>query len=275
MGILFQFLRDMRQWEPSVRWSFVLALGLLIALLAVIFVGGDRVPTWSWIGVVVLVFVLQAIVLYGNRHLVTPYTQAQRAFRAGDFERARAVLEQHIADQARAGKNVHADVYILLGNTLRNLGQLDESEAVLRRVIQQQPDYGFALYGLGRTLLVKGEYSEAAKIIKKSIRFGAPKAVSFELGYATLESGDVETGREILFESLGHVNEPYRKLMAYYLLGDLPTLLIPTPKSLVPGLGYWEREAEVFAATPYGRRVAEHVREIRAILDQLKLTGRL
>jgi tetratricopeptide (TPR) repeat protein len=269
MGILIQFFRDMRHWEAPVRWSFWVALGLLAALLIAFAVGRDQVPTWSLAGLVALALVLQGIALYGNRHLVTPYTQAQRAFRNGEFAQARAILEQHIAEQSRAGKTVNADVYVLLGNALRNLAELDESERVLRRIVEQQPDYGFALYGLGRTLLVKGEYAEAAQIIKKSLLLGAPKAVSFEMGYATLESGDAKTGQEILREAVIHADEPYRKLMAYHLLGGLETLMEPAPRSMAQGLAYWEREAAVFANTPYGARVAEHVQAMRASLERV------
>lgn len=269
MGILIQFFRDMRHWEAPVRWSFWVALGLLVALLIAFAVGRDQVPTWSLAGLVALTLVLQGIALYGNRHLVTPYTQAQRAFRDGEFAQARTILEQHIAEQSRAGKTINADVYVLLGNALRNLAELDESERVLRRVVEQQPDYGFALYGLGRTLLVKGEYAEAAKTIKKSLLFGAPKAVSFEMGYATLESGDTEAGREILHEAVAHADEPYRKLMAYHLLDGLDRLVEPAPRSMASGLAYWEREAAVFASTPYGVRVAEHVQAMRAALDRV------
>lgn len=269
MGILIQFLRDMRYWEKPVRVGFWIAFVLLVVLLIALAVGRDRVPSWAFAGVIALAGMMQGLALYGNRHLVTPYTQAQRAFRAGDFAQARAILEQHIQSCAEAGKPVSADVYVLLGNTLRNLGLLQESERVLRRVVEQQPDYGFALYGLGRTLLVKGDYAEAAAIIKESIRFGAPKVVSFEMGYATLESGDIETGREILQEAVAYADEPYRKLMAYHLLNSLDRLVEPTPRSMVSGLAYWEREAEVFAHTPYGARVAEHVKAIRQALEQV------
>lgn len=269
MGILVQFFRDMRLWEPPVRWAFWVALALLVALLIAFAVGREQVPTWSLAGLLGLTLVLQGIALYGNRHLVTPYTQAQRAFRGGEFAQARTILEQHIAEQSLAGKTVSADVYVLLGNALRNLGEVDESERVLRRVVEQQPDYGFALYGLGRTLLVRGKYAEAAEFIKKSLLFGAPKAVSFEMGYATLESGDAETGREILHEALAYADEPYRKLMAYHLLGGLETLVEPPPRSLASGLAYWEREADVFASTPYGARVAKHIEAMRAALDRV------
>lgn len=269
MGILVQFLQDMRHWDPPVRWGFGLGVVLLVALLLVMVAGRDQLPSWSAVGVVVLGLVLQGLALYGNRHLVTPYTQAQRAFRAGDFDQARAILERHIQAHAAANKLVSADVYVLLGNTLRNLGLLDESEHVLRRVVEQQPEYGFALYGLGRTLLAQGNFAKAAAMIKESIRFGAPQAVSFEMGYATLEAGDVATGREMLYEALAHATEPYRQLMAYHLLGKLEALAEPSLCSLAVGLAYWEREAEVFAHTPYGARVAEHVKAMRQALDHV------
>lgn len=263
MGVLVQFLSDMRQWERPIRWGFLLALVLLVGVMGLAAIGRDRVQTAALIGITGLLIVMQALALYGNRHLVTAYTQAQRAFRDGNFMLARQTLERHIQAQIKAHKPVNGDVYTLLGNTLRNLGDLPGSERMLRRVTDQQPENPFALYGLGRTLLAQGEWASCSEIITKALSFGAPPVVIFDLGYAKVAAGDVAEGQQLLRASLAEITEPYRRLMACYLLGELKELSASEQAAMHDGLGYWQREASLFA-TPYGQLVSQQLTEIQA-----------
>jgi tetratricopeptide (TPR) repeat protein len=255
MGVLIEFWRDMRRWERHVQAAFGIALALLVLLLVVFAIGRERVPPVGLIGLFGLALAAQFIAMWGNRHLVTPYTQAQRAFIAGDFDRARAILSAHIAENSAKGAPVDADVYVLLGNALRNLGELAASRETLTMVVRQHPDSPFALYGLGRTLLVMGEYQQALTTIKKSLSLGAPSVVEFDSGYASYMLGDIQAAQDAMRRLSPHA-EPYRQLMARYLLGLAGEGPGADEALLAAGLPYWRAEAQRYAATPYGQDLA-------------------
>ncbi len=68
-----------------------------------------------------LLIVIEISVLWGNRGMVSAFTQAQRLYLDGDFAATRDLLES-----VRAKADARA--LTLLGNTYRQLGQLDQSE---------------------------------------------------------------------------------------------------------------------------------------------------
>ena len=68
-----------------------------------------------------------------------PNWQASAHYRAGDFQQA---LEQY---QAQVGSNDSADLQYNIGNTLAQLGQLDEAITAYDHVLQLQPDHEDAL----------------------------------------------------------------------------------------------------------------------------------
>lgn len=256
MGRLtLSLIRRFTQWERPAQIAVVVALALLVVVIGVAGFGPPDVRTPALIGIIGLVLTLQMIVLWANRDLVTPYTQAQRAYLRGDFEAARATLETE--GGATDGKSL-----TLLGNTYRQLGKLDESELALWAALGLLPDDQFPLYGLGRTLLAQGRYAEAVEKLDAALKAGAPDVVAADLGEALYRAGEIDRARATLAALTDVEQEPYRRLMVDYLrwrLGDAP----PPDAALVrEGIAFWQATAERFAHTPYGAAVAGDVRTL-------------
>src|SRR5690606_38892276 len=148
----------------------------------------------------------------------------------------------------------------LLGNTYRQLGVLDQSEAVLREALSLQPNHHFPLYGFGRTLLVQGFYTEAVEAFRQALMVGAPPVAQLDAGEALYRAGETEEAGRMLQAALPLSHEPHRRLMAEYLLyrlgrGDVPALTL-----LEKGLPYWEANAERYVHTLYGENLADDIR---------------
>ncbi len=285
MGILFGLIRQIRYWDAASKWALGIALALLVLALVLLTSAPADVRDAALIGVVGLLVVVQLIVLWGNRGMVTPYTQAQRQFIAGDFTGARDTLEAHIAALASEGKPADADTLVLLGNTYRNLSgtepdpltyldALTYSEHLLTKAVQLQPSYHFPLYGLGRTLLAKGDYANAAHYLQQALAHGAPTIAHFDLGHAYYRLGKLAEARAALLAGYAAAQqEPHRALMTRYLLlqiarvqpdqaaNDLGEISIDETL-LAAGLPFWVAEAARYAHTPYGQAIQADVQAL-------------
>ena len=254
MGQLtLSLIRRFKQWERSVQIAVVTALVLFVVIVVIAGVGPQELRLPAVIGIIGLMLVLQVLVLWANRDMVTAYTEAQRAYLRGDFEAARAVLEAQ-------GEAADARALTLLGNTYRQLGKLEESEQVLGLALAQHPGDQFPLYGLGRTLMAQGRYAEAADRLEAALKGGAPDVVQVDLAEAYYRLDDAEGARRAL-AALGEVEqEPYRRLivaMMRWRLGDAPK---PDAALVGEGIAYWQATAERFGQTAYGAAVAQVVR---------------
>lgn len=238
-----------RAWDIWARAAIILGVLALIALLVIAAVlPPDQRPT-ALISLFVLTTVLEGIILWANRGMVTPYTQAQRYYLAEDFERARDVLAK-----ALERRPDDVNMLTLMGNVYRQLGELDASEQVLTDAVKLKQNAHFARYGFGRTLLVKGQYAQAAEAFRAALDAGAPAIAYIDYAEALYRvGGDSAAVREAL--QAGHnaaQNEAHRALLAAYLryrIGDAPP---PTPELVADGLYYWQANAERFSHTPYG-----------------------
>lgn len=252
--------QQIRQWDRYSQASLAFAVILLLITLLVALAGPENLQQPATISVIGLVIAIQVIVLWGNRGMVTPFTQAQRHFINGNFEEARNILEDLRQDGA---EDVQA--MTLLGNTYRQLGRLDESEAILYEAHNKYPDHYFPWYGFGRTLLVKGQYDGAANAIEQSLTLGAKPIVHFDLGEAYYRLGD-HTNAQVHLEAAQNQPglEPYRALMVAYLLGKIGenTSSQPLEAFIDDGLPYWKAQKDRFVHTPYGKALAEDINAI-------------
>ncbi len=260
MGILIGLWQEIQKWDRASQIALSLALLLLIPV-GVVLVTQPQLRVSASIGLVGLVIALQLIVLWGNRGMVTPYTQAQRAFMAGEFAEARDSLLELIQQKKRPG----VDTYVLLGNTYRHLSDLEKSAEVLRRAVEIRPDYHFALYGLGRTLFAQGDYDEAAVTIAQALEAGSPAIIMFDLAHVYYRLGNPETALDWL-RRMPSPGEPYRDLMTAFLLHKLGSADAPSVHLIETGLPFWEAEAERFQETRYGQDIAADVQQMRQLL---------
>ena len=257
------FFRQFRAWERPAQIAFFIAVILLFLAGGVVAFGGQNLRTPSVIGFGGLVIAIQIIILWANRGMVTPYTQAQRFYLVEDFASARDLLEE-VRQRGKADWRS----LTLLGNTYRQMGDLEPSEAVLLEALNNAPNHHFSLYGFGRTLLVQGRYAEAVDVLNRALDAGAPSIVRLDVGEALYR-----VGRPLeAVEQLGMVplasDEPQRALMLAYLRYRLGSGERPDTALLHDGLPYWEAAAQRYHQTPYGQTLTGDVQAMRAFLEE-------
>ncbi len=264
MGRLTAYLlKQFRLWEPSTRFAFATALVLMLLAVGLLLFGPSELRQPALIGVIGLILAAQVIFMWGNRQMVTPFTQAQRFYLAEDFTAARTILEE-----LRAADKADSTALTLLANTYRQLGMLDESEEVVKKAIEIRPFDPFPLYGFGRTLLVKGLYKESAEILRQALETGAPPLVHFDLGEALYRQGLVDEARDELIAA-GNSPDAFRELMRDYLLYCMGTHEKPTREVVQAGIAYWQDHAERFRQTPYGQALANDVRQMQPLMEEI------
>lgn len=254
---------DVPSWERSARLALALALILLALALIVLLTGPTELRQPALYGFIGLVIVTQGIVLWGNRGMTTPLTQAQRCYLDGDFVGARALLEPLVGQPRTDARSL-----TLLGNTYRQLGLLAESRAVLSEALDKAPNHHFPRYGFGRTLLSEGNYAEAAEAIQQALEFGAPAPVGADLGEALYYAGQREQSRDVLLKVHPLLTEPHRRLMTEHLLARLGAGDAPPADLICAGLPYWSASAERFRHTPYGQALNAELQVLHTLLKE-------
>jgi tetratricopeptide (TPR) repeat protein len=255
-----RLLRAVRAWDRPSQIALTVAFTLLVVTLSAAALGPPELRQPAIIGAAGLLIVTQIIIMWGNRGMVTPYTRAQRAYLAESFETAVVLLEALRAE----GRADYRDL-TLLGNTYRQLGQLEKSEEVLTQALQLRPNHHFPLYGFGRTLLIEGRYAESIDAFRRALAAGAPLVVQFDLGDACFRLERWEEARRVLEGVTSLTEEPHRALMAVYLLYRLEWGQPPSAALVEAGLPYWRAEEERFRQTPYGQAIANDVRDMQTL----------
>ncbi|MCK6577153.1 MAG: tetratricopeptide repeat protein [Anaerolineae bacterium] len=253
--------RDYQAWDRPARVAILLGLVLFLCALVVVFTGPPQIRTQALVGAGALVVVIQIVILYGNRGMTSLFTRAQRTYLSGDFQNARMLLED-----ARERGRSDARMLTLLGNTYRQLGDLESSARVLSEALDKAPDHHFPLYGFGRTLLSQGAYQEAISVIRRAVDAGAPPVVLGDLGEAYFRLGDFAAARSALgaAEQPGAEMPPHRELMVRHMLYVMGAGEPPSADLIHTGLPYWQASAERFAHTPYGASVNQDVRALES-----------
>ncbi len=151
----------------------------------------------------------------------------------------------------------------LLGNTLRQLGDIGGSRAILSEALHKSPDHHYPMYGYGRTLLVDGQYAEAAAMFARALAAGAPEATRLDLAEAYWRAGQHEQAHAALEQSKAlrpHV-EAHRQVRAAYLTAMMQGKAPPPGDP--QGVAFWEASAVRFGHTPYGRDLVVDVRRMQ------------
>lgn len=264
MRVLLSLIKHMRTWDTPSKIALAIAVSLLVISLIVVYTVPElrRAAT---IGAVGLFIAVQMIILWGNRNLVTPHTEAQRHFIAGDFIAARDTLLAWRDERANEKKALPIDSLVLLGNAYRNLGDLDHSRRVLQQARERDPDYHFALYGLGRTYLAMGEYNSAVDLIEQAIDKGAPDVTRFDLAHAEYRRENWETVERLL-PTIPQSDDHHRRLFVDYFYHRIMNHTAPDKTLIEAGLVFWQAEVERFSHTRYGQDVQADIQALRALL---------
>jgi tetratricopeptide (TPR) repeat protein len=259
MGFMASFWRDMQAWDRTVKIGVGMAFVLLIVLIILTLIAPQPARPAFLIGIIGVIIVAQGLILWGNRHLVTPYALAQQQFLEGDYAAARDTLLASIAETEGKGKRPSVDTLTLLGNTYRNLALLRESEDILTTALQRQPQNPFPLYGFGRTLLAAGRFADAEIHFRRAMEAGGPAGLAFDVALAQVlqNSSDVAfpTLREVAQDTTQDVT---RRWMAQRLLPlekQMPVVFSTDEATF--GEVFWQKEAERFASTPYGQWIGQ------------------
>lgn len=261
---LHHLLKQFQQWEITSQIGFILAILFAVVAGLVASRGDEALRDPATVGAIGSIITAQVIFMWANRNMVTPYTRAQRHYMRGEFETARDLL-------AKFHQREEADfkMLTLLGNTYRQLGDLNNSEQVLYEALNMQPDHYFPLYGFGRTLLSDGRYVEAAETIQKAIEYGAQDVVRFDLGEALYRAGQMDEAHRTLRAALDAIREePHRLLMAHYLLWRSDEYDPPMQTLIDSGLPYWMETAGRFAHTPYGAALRQDIEQIGMLREE-------
>ena len=194
--------------------------------------------------------------------MVTVYTQAQRRYLAEDFIGARDILE---AFHSTGKPNVNS--LTLLANTYRQLGNLDKSEEIVKKALALRPFDHFPLYSFGRTLLIRGYYTQAIDALRQALQAGAPTIVEFDLGEALYRNGEFDASAELLERIRDPQQEPFRLLMTDYLLYRMERSGIPNTVEVAAGIDYWRELAIRFQMTPYGQTLADDLAFMQSLVE--------
>ncbi|MFW5771770.1 MAG: tetratricopeptide repeat protein [Phototrophicaceae bacterium] len=266
MGRLTAYLiEQFRLWDRRAQAGLLIALVLMIPALITAAAGPQNLRMPATVGFMGLIISAQVIIMWANRGMVTDYTQAQRFYLDGDFAAARDLLERMRArDQERSRTDFRA--LTLLGNTYRQLGDLERSAAVLSEAVNNAPNHYFSLYGFGRTLLVQGRYQQAADTLEQALANGAAPAIQTDAGEAHYRSGDFERAQHrLLGGQEAAASEPHRALMTAWLLHRLGHSAPPSADVIAAGLPYWQAQARLFAETPYGADLAADLSDLQGM----------
>jgi predicted Zn-dependent protease len=253
LWLIRQVARDFPNWDRAAQIALVLALALLLPALVIAISAPEEMRPAAWFGAGALLITAQIAVMWGERGLVSAFTSAQRAYLAGDLERAAALLE---SVRARGRADVRA--LTLLGNTYRQMGRLEDSLSRLYEALDKAPDHPFPLIGIGRTLLSDGKYDLAAQAFESALAVNPPQreTVQLDLAHALYRSGRSEAARAALSASSAP-KDAHEALMYAYLrwrlgLGDAPSAAL-----IADGIAFWQHAAARFANTAYGAALSE------------------
>lgn len=267
MGLLFRFLEDFRRWDRPSQLALLLALLTFLVFLLLGFSLSDQTMRIAAIvGAAGALVAAQFVVLWGNRHLLNDFAHAQKLYLAGDYAAARDLLLRMQAAGGARWRSNQVREWMLLGHVLRNLGDLEGSETYFRQALQAEPASHFPLYGLGRTLICKGQYAEAAEHLQAALDAGAPLIARFDLGYALYRAADYESAGQVLGQAVA--DDLHRELMRQFLLFRLGKAEAPGADQVRVGLPLWQKEMEQVGRTPYTEVLVEDLVALEALTNE-------
>ncbi len=262
--IFVHFARDLfkrwPEWDRTSRLSLYLAVILLVALLIAGFAGPAEIKLPARIGAFGLLLTLQLLFFWGNRRAISPYYEAQQFYARGEYDAARAILEQIPASHWTS-----VDALTLLGNCYRQLRQYDNSRAAIKRALAAKPNYHYALYAAGKLSLVAGDYRDARAYFESALAAGTPDLVHFDLGQVCYYLGSADAAAHLRKFQTAEFDEPAKALMATVYLLAISKTGTWAPVMTQAHSEYWLDEAKRHQDTDYGKRLLEDIKRMEEL----------
>ena len=140
----------------------------------------------------------QLLVERHPRHSVALANIGAALWNLGNYAEAK----QHLSELA-ASDEATPESLCLLGDVLRSMGRLNQSEAVLRRALKMQPNYLKAQLSLGQTLVLLGDLKPAKAKLRKVIKSAPRNAEAYlSLGQAAAMEGRFDEAEAMLRKAL-------------------------------------------------------------------------
>jgi len=119
------------------------------------------------------------------------YRTAERAFQAGEWEKALGFYQQALQVEPGA-----ADIYYYMAETYRNMGDSGRALSAYRTAIESDPTFGAAYLGRIRTTLLQDPHADIIEDLNLALQYDPLLAEGyFERIRYSLETGDLETAR--------------------------------------------------------------------------------
>jgi len=252
MRLLLDLAHNIRYWDNASRFALAIAVLLMFIIIGVLVAVPLENPTPFYIGSLGLSIAIQAIIMWGNRFMVTPHTLAQRAMMRGEFSEARDTLLEWQQQFDAQNKTMPFETRTLLANAYRNLGDTSQSISLLHKLAEYYPDSFFVLYSLGRAYLADGQFENAHESLQKAHNINPTPDVQFDLAHVYYRLQDHSSASDLLQQAT--LQEPYRQLMAWHIL----TMADQSPTSPLSesayeqAIAFWQAEQNRFAHTAYG-----------------------
>lgn len=102
--------------------------------------------------------------------------------------------------RAAAEQGINADVLSAIGSANLKLGRLGQADQMLRRALEQDPDFVPALNNLGVVLMERGETGEAQRVFQRAFALDSGKSdairENLRLAIARTENRVYDEGNE-------------------------------------------------------------------------------
>ncbi|MCY4107166.1 MAG: hypothetical protein OXG02_10765 [Chloroflexi bacterium] len=242
-GLGQRIWRAFRRWERPIQWAGMLAFFLWVAAVAAVSLGPRELRAPAWIAAFGAVVAFQLLVMWSLRGMQTTPSLAWGAFRRGEYEQCRQLL----AGLQAAGE-ANRDQRLLLAFCTKQLGRLQESEALARQLIAEDAEKSPAWRILGLVLMIEGRWEEATQALERASQSHADSLV--ELGLLRLLKNEREQARD----HLQHALQLERCSASHAWLAK--RILAEEDAPMRADDEYWREEAARFADSAYGHLLA-------------------
>ena len=257
MKVLRALLQHIPDWDAPSKLALGMAVSLVVLNIGVMVAVPSLRPA-TYAALLLLVLMIQFIALWGNRHLTKPITQAQRHYLRGAFSEVIDLLQP-----LRLAQTASIEELTLLGNTYRQLGDLEHSQEILSEAIDKAPNRAFPLYGMGKTMTWLGDFEGAVLYFLRAEQSDPNGVPALDVCEALYRVGRTAEARQRLAQVQAERLRPegwvmYR-LLCYHLLDESISVEATVFED---GLAYWQGMLTRFPKSAYSASLTDEINTI-------------